>query len=338
MAETTIQEQIVKENPQIEAYRIGLLESAKNLVSNPSSVPAYQVAGLSPYETQAMQLAQQGLGAYQPYMNTATQALQGAGQSFSYISPVANQLAQQGMQVSRTGGDMYDTGITQQYMNPYSQAVTDEAMRQIDRQAAIGMQGIRAQGVGAGAYGGSRQAVAESEFGRNVLDMKTQRILGDLQNNYGQAQQAGMSAFSDARSRNLQAQQLGLGALQSTGQMYGSLGEAYGNLGSQFGNLGALGTQLNQEQSRYLATLGGVQRENAQAGLDAQRQTELARQYEPYQRLGFLSDIYSKTPTSQSTISQSTSPSASGLSSALGSGIQAYAMYQGMNNLWGNQQ
>jgi hypothetical protein len=84
--------------------------------------------------------------------------------------------------------------------------------------------------------------------------------------------------------------------------------------------------------------LGGVQRENAQAALDAQRQTELARQYEPYQRLGFLSDIYAKTPTTQSTISQSTSPSASGLSAALGSGIQAYAMYQGMNNLWGNQQ
>jgi hypothetical protein len=338
MAETTIQEQIVKENPQIEAYRIGLLESAKNLVGNQTTIPAYQVAGLSPYEMQAMQLAQQGLGSYQPYLNTATQAMQGAGQAFSYISPVANQLAQQGQQVSQTGGNMYDTGITQQFMDPYQQAVTDNAMQQIDRQAAIGLQGVRAQGVAAGAYGGSRQAVAEQEFGRNVFDMKTQRILQDLSNNYGQAQNAGMNAFADARSRNLQAQQLGLGSLQSAGQMYGSLGEAYGNLGSQFGNLGALGSQLGQEQSRYIAMLGGVQREQAQSGLDAQRQTELARQYEPYQRLGFLSDIYSKTPTTQSTISQSTSPSASGLSSALGSGIQAYAMYQGLGNLWGGQQ
>jgi len=338
MAETTIQEQIVKENPQIEAYRIGLLESAKNLVANPTTIPAYQVAGLSPYEIQAMGLAQQGIGSYQPYLNTGTQALQGAGEAFSYISPVANQLAQQGQQIAQTGGNMYDTGITSQFMNPYQQAVTDEAMRQIDRQADIGLQGIRAQGVAAGAYGGSRQALAESEFGRNVLDMKTQRILQDLSANYGQAQNAGMTAFENARSRNLQAQQLGLGSLQSAGQMYGSLGEAYGSLGTQFANLGSMGSQLGQEQSRYIAMLGGVQRENAQAGLDAQRQTELARQYEPYQRLGFLSDIYAKTPTTQSTISQSTSPSASGLSAALGSGIQAYAMYQGMNNLWGNQQ
>jgi hypothetical protein len=338
MAETTIQEQIVKENPQIEAYRIGLLESAKNLVKTPTTIPAYQVAGLSPYEIQAMSLAQQGIGSYQPYLNTGTQALQGAGEAFSYISPVASQLAQQGQQVAQTGGNMYDTGITSQFMNPYQQAVTDEAMRQIDRQADIGLQGIRAQGVAAGAYGGSRQAIAESEFGRNVLDMKTQRILQDLSANYGQAQNAGMTAFENARSRNLQAQQLGLGSLQSAGQMYGSLGEAYGNLGTQFANLGSMGAQLGQEQSRYLAMLGGVQRENAQAGLDAQRQTELARQYEPYQRLGFLSDIYAKTPTTQSTLSQSTSPSASGLSAALGSGIQAYAMYQGMNNLWGNNQ
>jgi hypothetical protein len=338
MAETQITEQIVKENPQIEAYRIGLLESAKNLVGNPTTIPAYQVAGLSPYEIQAMGMAQQGIGSYQPYLNTGTQAMQGAGEAFSYISPVANQLAQTGMQVAQTGGDMYNTGITSQFMDPYQQAVTDNAMQQIDRQAAIGMQGLRAQGVSAGAYGGSRQAIAEQEYGRNVFDIKTQRILQDLSNNYGQAQNAGMSAFADARSRNLQAQQMGLGSLQSAGQMYGSLGEAYGNLGTQFGNLGALGAQLGQDQSRYIAMLGGVQRENFQAGLDAQRQTEMARQYEPYQRLGFLSDIYAKTPTSQSTISQSSAPSPSGLSSALGSGIQAYAMYQGLNNLWGNQQ
>jgi hypothetical protein len=326
--------QIIKEDPQIEAYRLGLLNSAKSLVSNPSTVPAYQVAGLSPYETQAMELAQQGLGAYQPYMNTAVEALQGSANSYSNIDPIAQNLMQQGQSVADGSRAMYDTGITQDYMNPYQQAVTQQSMQEIDRQAAIGMQGVKAQGIASGAYGGSRQGIAEGEFTRNVNDLKMQKILQDYSNNYQQAQSAGMSSFENAQSRGLQGAQMGLGSLQTAGQMYGSMGEAYGNLGSQFGNLGSLQSSLNQEQSRYLAMLGGVQRENYQGALDAQRQTEAARQYEPYQRLGFLSDIYSKTPTSQSTITQSSAPAASGFSSALGSGIQAYAMYQGLNNLY----
>lgn len=326
--------QIVKENPQIEAYRIGLLQSAKDLVSNPTTVPAYQVAGLSPYELQAMQLAQQGLGAYQPYLNTATTALQGAGNAYSNIAPIANDLAQTGANVAASSGQMYDTGITSQFMNPYQSAVTDAAMREMDRQAAIGMNNVRAQGIASGAYGGSRQGIAEGEFMRNVNDLKYQKIIQDMANNYQQAQGAGMASFENAQNRQLQGNQMGLASLQGAGQMYGSLGEAYSNLGGQFGNLGSMTQSLNQEQSRYLAMLGGVQRENFQSALDAERQTQAARQYEPYQRLGFLSDIYAKTPTSQSTVTQTSSPSASNFSAAVGSGIQAYAMYQGLNNLY----
>ena len=58
-----------------------------------------------------------------------------------------------------------------------------------------------------------------------------------------------------------------------------------------------------------------------QARLDAQRQSDLAQMYEPYQRLGFLSDIYSKTPTTQQTITQSTSPNVSPFQQYLGLGI-----------------
>lgn len=407
MAESSTQTQIIKEDPEIEAYRIGLLNSAKNLVSSPTTIPANQVAGLSPFEQQAMSLAQQGIGGYQPYLNTGTQALQGASSAYSYISPIANRLAGQGeatvagvnpyiqgtmgygSQANVTGQTygnqmrdvsygalsqapgMYDTNITRQYMDPYQREVTANTVRDIARQGEIGMNAVKAEGVSRGAYGGSRQAIAEQEYQRNINQTIADTIARDNSQNYMQAQQAGMSAFEADKQRRLgaystalqglqgasgaqfqgqqlgmqgtqyggdtymAAQQLGLGSLQSAGQMYGSLGDAYGNLGGQFANMGALGSQLGQEQSRYLAMLGGVQREQAQGVLDAQRQTELARQYEPYQRLGFLSDIYAKTPTSQSTISQTTAPSASGLSSAIGSGIQAYALYQGMNNLWG---
>ncbi len=64
MAEIT--EQIVREAPQIEAYKLGLLESAKKLSEQPLTMPAYQVAGLTEAQKQAGALATQGIGAYQP--------------------------------------------------------------------------------------------------------------------------------------------------------------------------------------------------------------------------------------------------------------------------------
>ena len=47
MSEKTIQEQIVREAPEIEAIKLGLLESAKDLADMPVNLPDYQVAGLS---------------------------------------------------------------------------------------------------------------------------------------------------------------------------------------------------------------------------------------------------------------------------------------------------
>ena len=57
--------------------------------------------------------------------------------------------------------------------------------------------------------------------------------------------------------------------------------------------------------------LGKQQQAQQQAILEAQRQSELAQLYEPYQRLGFLSDIYRGAPTSQQTISQVQRPDVS---------------------------
>lgn len=334
MAETTVQQSIVSESPEIEAYRLALLQQGTELASTPVTQPAYQVAGLSPMELQGMQLAQQGVGAYQPYLSSATAAMNSSADAYGQIGGLASQLAQQGQQVMQNSGQMYDPNTTQQFMNPYQQQVTDAATAEMNRQAAIDAQRIRANSVQAGAFGGSRAAIQDTEFNRNVQDIRSQRIFQDLANNYGQAQTAGMSAFADAQNRQLQGAQLGLGALQNAGSMYGNLGQSYQQLGTGIGNLGALGSQLGMEDSRYLSTLGGVQRSNAQAELDAQRQSQMASAYEPYQRLGFLSDLYSKTPSTQSTLNVATAPSASPIAQALGTGISTLAAYKGFGSLF----
>jgi hypothetical protein len=68
---SNITEQFVREAPDIEAYKIGLLEAAKKQTAIPMNLPAYQVAGLSPTQQQAAQLAQSGIGSYQPYLEAA---------------------------------------------------------------------------------------------------------------------------------------------------------------------------------------------------------------------------------------------------------------------------
>jgi hypothetical protein len=47
MAETTITEQIVREAPEIEALKLGLVQSAKSLADTPIQLPEQQIAGLS---------------------------------------------------------------------------------------------------------------------------------------------------------------------------------------------------------------------------------------------------------------------------------------------------
>ncbi len=57
----------------------------------------------------------------------------------------------------------YDPSNISSYMNPYETAVIDAAMEDIGRQGEKRRQGIRAQAVQQGAFGGSRAALSERD-------------------------------------------------------------------------------------------------------------------------------------------------------------------------------
>ena len=93
MAETT--EQIVREAPDIEAYKLGLLQSALGTLQGRAGEvpPPYQVAGLTGMEMGAGNVLREGVGGYLPYLTAGagtTQAGIGA------ISDTALPLMQQG--------------------------------------------------------------------------------------------------------------------------------------------------------------------------------------------------------------------------------------------------
>lgn len=194
MADTTVQQYMQRETPEMEAKRLALLEDYKKLTSQaPETLPEYQVADLSEDQKNASQMARQGIGAYQPYFDEA-----------------------RGM-MSQAGSATYDPNSATAYMNPYQEQVTQKALAEMTRQGQIQMQGVAGQAARAGAFGGSRFGVQQAELGRNLADVQGAQILKDYSQNYSQAQQAAMSAFQNQQARAFSSGQ-GLASLGSAAQ------------------------------------------------------------------------------------------------------------------------
>jgi len=177
-----------------------------------------------------------------------------------------------------------------QYLNPYQSYVTDE----IARQGQMAQNQLAAQAVGRGAFGGGREGVQQAELQGRTLEAM------------GRAQMQGFNTALGAAQRQ---QQVGLAAGQQLGQM---------GMGQQ---------QMAQADINQLFSAGGVQRQLAQQALDAQRQTTLQQQYEPYQRAEFLANLYAAGPKTQSGVTMGTTPGTSPLAQSVGTGIAAFQAF-----------
>lgn len=353
--------QTVQEAPAVEAARLGLMQSAKDLATKPVELAAYQTAGLSETQRQAIDLAKTGVGSYQPFLNAAGQnitagadltAAGAQGIAGLNVAPQYQQAAgmmgtgaQQAGQAGQViGGSMYgyDPSRAAAFMNPYQEAVTQNALREMRRQGDIAGQGQAAQAIRAGAFGGTREGVQRAETERNLQDLMQQRILQDYSQNYGQAQQAAQQSFEAQQGRQLAGGQ----ALNSVANTYGQLGQGIGSLASQYGNfglqqgtalgqlgsqmgnlggqqatLGQMGSQLGREEQGFLFNLGSAEQQNAQQQLDAFRATQTQKAMMPYQQLAFVSDIYKGTPSSQISTTAQSAPTPSPLMQAGSLGI-----------------
>ena len=278
-------------------------------VSQP--IPAFQFAGFTPQQQQAFQLASSGIAGYAPYLQ---QAQQQAGLGATTQAIGAGTMAQ-ASPYFQGAAQAYDPTSAQAFMDPYQKNVTDEALKEYQRQADIAKTGLATSAQKAGAFGGSRMGVQEAELDRNLADIKSRRVFEDLSRNYQQAQGAAMGSFADQQKRQLMAGQ-GLGQL---GQGFGQLGLGQAGVAKTQAGLGALGQQLGQADIQSLLGVGGMQQQLGQGQLEAIRQQQLMAQREPYTRLGFASDILRGAPSGQ--ISYTQQPQTNPYAQALGLGI-----------------
>ena len=128
----------------------------------------------------------------------------------------ASEMAQQGYTPTQFTTGAFTGQAVGQYMNPYLQQALDPQLAEMRRQADIQRTQDAARLTKAGAYGGSRQAIMESEGARNLLDMQ-RKALGE---GYMTAYDKAMAQFNTQQGREMEAQK----ATEASRQFGGEFG------------------------------------------------------------------------------------------------------------------
>ena len=275
------QEQTVRLAPFQEEFLADIFASAKALTGEGSTMPfsPQQLAGLSQGQRSAIASAMGGVGAFQPFLRQGSGAVQ-AG--------IAGALG------ANFGPESY-----RQFMNPFQEDVIQKQYEDIAEQGRAQLSDFGQRAAGAGAFGGSRQALAESEIIGNVLDQQARTGAQLRSQGFAQAQ----SAAQQAAAQQLRQAQL-------TGQ-----------LGVSQAGLGQLGQQMGVQDINTLLGVGGLEQQQSQRELDIARANSLAAQALPFQQIGFMSDIFRGVPALQQTYSTTTTPPPSRTSQLMGLGI-----------------
>ena len=251
-----------------------LLTDVRATAEQPVEFPEVQVAGLTPLQQQAIQRGVEGVGSFQPLLQEGSDIL---GMGVSALMPDQNQA----------------------FMNPFIEQVLDRNLADITRQGDIARQKIDSQAAQQGAFGGSRQAIANQELQRNLADTFARQSAG-----------LRAQAFESAQDRAQKASEL----FTKAGIATAGLGEA---------QQGA-----NIRDVQLLSGLGGQEQTQQQRELDALRSTSLSQQFEPYQRLSFMSDVFRGIPSTATQLTTATAPKPSTISQIAGIGTGLLGMSQ----------
>lgn len=309
--------------------------AASSLVFNRDA--AGNITGFKPYETYTGERTAQFTPLQQQAFTQAGQ--QGIAGQLGQATGIAGQAAQ-GALGAGAGFTPYQTGQfgaqAGDYMSPYMQNVVDIQQREAQRAADIAGTQLQGQATQAGAFGGGRQAIVESEAARNLALQKGDIQAQGLQSAYEQAQ----GQFNKEQQLAEQSRQYGAGL--------GLQGAQTALQGA--GALGALGQQQFGQQmdiTGQQAQLGQQQQQQVQGILSQQYQDFLNQQRAPYEQLEFLgsqvrglgqtTSLYQPPPSASSQLIGAGTALAGLAMKAEGGLVESYAG-GGITGLLGDQQ
>jgi hypothetical protein len=304
------------------------------------NVANQQVAGqIGEASNMASQVGRTSMGAFNQGQQLG-QAAQGyGGQGANYGAQGANMAGMGFGAGQRFEGMATSPGATQAFMSPYMQNVVDYEKQNAIRDYGMASQGRNYQAAKSGAFGGSRQAVAEGEANRGLMNQLGGIQAKGTQQAFDNAQKQmqfgadlglrGMGAGYQGLGLGIQGAQTGLQGVQGAvgaGQ-YGLAGLGQSAQAAQLlGQLGASQFAQQRDITNDMMRAGAVQQGQQQQGLDVAYQDFTKAQNYPYQQLAFGSDMLRGLPLSQAAQSQYTAP-ASQLSQLGGLGTTALGIY-----------
>ena len=274
---STVTQQTSNIPEYFQPYLERLFERAEAVTTEPfQRYEGQRLAATTPQQQAAYQGVEEMVGGYKPYIATADLLTAQAAQQSTDPSAVAAR------------------------MSPYQQAVIDIQKREALRDANKLQQQIGASAVGAGAFGGSRQALQESELAR-----QTGQRLADIQAvGSQQAFQQAMNQLSADRAASLAA-------------------------GQQFAGLGAQQQQLGLAGLGALETVGGTQQAQQQRALDIAYEDFARETTRPSQQVQEMSSVLRgfNLPVSTYTTSQEQQAPPTFGQQAAGLGLGALGIY-----------
>ena len=252
------------------------------------------VAGQDPLQQQAQQVAQAGIGSFQPFLDRAAAASTAAGTALGGVG---------------TGAQAFQQEV-EQFTTPFQAQVLDATLAEFDRNKQIQEQQIRDQQAKLGVLGAGRAGVQLAEFGTGAA---RERALLDAQLRLQGFNQAQAARQQDIANRfGLAQAQRGLGGFEAT--------------------LGGQQQALTGGDVRQLGTLGALNQAQAQAQADAQREAARQATFLPQQQLDrFASQVTGLMGGYPGQTTQTVVPNPTPLQTALGIGSTVAGIYSAFN-------
>ena len=240
---TDFVESIVREAPEIEAFKLGLLKSGKTLTDTALRLPEQQIAGFSGAEQEAFRRAGEigGIGGYQALaglgqgtlgsgVGTLGQAVGALGTAEGFLDDGKGAIGQAGQTLQGSFGEFgggpgytaqqfgagpaydaqgFDPASASAFFNPFEDVAVQQALSDIRRQGNIASNQLSADAVQAGAFGGSREGIQRGELERNILEQQGRTAAGMRQAGYESALQRAQADFADQERRQQLESQFG---------------------------------------------------------------------------------------------------------------------------------
>ena len=303
--------------PGTASYRPGFLQQAFRASNrtffdeegNPIVVPQ-MVAGLSPEQARAIQLSRQATGIQTPFIQQAEQSLgTGLETLFGGLDAARNFL-------TRGGTGQFSQDMTQQFLDPFEQAVVDQTRKDILEAGAKRDIQARASDIARGGESafGSRARLGATERQEALGRGLGEALAGIRSRGFQQAQQAALGEFG-RQQRAL----TGLGG--SLANIAGIGQRALFGAGSAISNLGTQSQQAAQADIQRSLGIGGLTQGQQQAQLDAARANALQQQMAPLQQMQSLLPFVSAVPAGFSNIQTQFGTQPSPLMAGLGAGL-----------------